>query len=335
MATLQQTSVEQYYIGWYGKSEDSRASFPLVNGSTSTLEHAHFPDPEGSSVGFNRPQSTFFKEIREVHSNGGAWKSYNGSATTWVSMMNFGVTALECGRTYWIILKPGTDSLDIPEFQFANQATDSYEYRIAEDCAPVEPEEKLWISFTGTEEYSDWYELETDEDDDFTKFKIATPNYGTSLQSWATNKTTNLLGINITASPDQPSNTSLTDDQKAKTFNSDLLKFGCDDVFNNNHGVNAEQVNMRIQAYDNQDGGSLKKYGSDDNTHGYLASGTPWEGSNMVYRTTTFNSLVVDNSGKNSIDIDYIYFIKETNESQKIKFSEVTPANATCGVWSG
>ena len=132
MATLQQTSVEQYYIGWYGTCPDEAgqdsecASFPLVNGSTSTLEHAHFPDPEGSSVGFNRPQSTFFKEIREVHSNGGAWKSYNGSATTWVSMMNFGVTALECGRTYWIILKPGTDSLDIPEFEFANQATTTY-----------------------------------------------------------------------------------------------------------------------------------------------------------------------------------------------------------------
>lgn len=139
MATLQQTSVEQYYIGWYGKSEDSCASFPLVNGATMTLEHAHFPDPEGSSVGINRPQSTFFKEIREVHANGGAWKSYNGSANTWVSMMNFGVTALECGRTYWIILKPGTDSLDIPEFQFANQATSSYEYRIADSCAPVTP----------------------------------------------------------------------------------------------------------------------------------------------------------------------------------------------------
>ena len=137
MARLQQTSVEQYYIGWYGTSKDSCASFPLVTGQFTTLAHAVFPDPEGDSTGINKPQSTFFKEIREVDAAGGAWKSYIGSASTWTSMMNFGVTELQCGRTYWIILKPGSDFLDIDEFQFANQATDSYEYRIADDCAPV------------------------------------------------------------------------------------------------------------------------------------------------------------------------------------------------------
>ncbi len=194
--------------------------------------------------------------------------------------------------------------------------------------------EKLWISFTGNGAYSDWYELETDEEEDFTKFKIATADYGTSLQNWAIGKATNLQGINITSSINQPSSTELTEDQKAKTFNSDLLGFGCDGDFNNNHGVNVQQVNMRIKAYDNQNSEVTKKYGSDDNTHGYVSEGTPWEGSNMVYRTTTFNSLVIDNSGKNSIDIDYIYFIKETNEDEKIKFSAVSPPNKTCGVWS-
>jgi hypothetical protein len=92
---------------------------------------------------------------------------------------------------------------------------------------------------------------------------------------------------------------------------------------------------MRVKAYNNQDATSVKKYGSDDSSHGYLASGKPWEGANMVYRTTTFNSLVVDNSGKNSIDIDYIYFIKEKDENAKIKFSSVSPPNTSCGVWGG
>ena len=126
MATLQQTSVEQYYIGWYGKSKDSCASLPLVTGQYTTLAHAVFPDPEGSSEGINKPQSTFFKEIREVDASGGSWKSYIGSASTWSSMMNFGVTAFECGRIYWIILKAGSDQLVIPEFEFANQATTTY-----------------------------------------------------------------------------------------------------------------------------------------------------------------------------------------------------------------
>ena len=131
MARLQQTSVEQYYIGWYGTSKDSCASFPLVTGQFTTLAHAVFPDPEGDSTGINKPQSTFFKEIREVDAAGGAWKSYIGSASTWTSMMNFGVTAFECGRIYWIILKPGSDFLDVDEFQFANQATTEYKKLIS------------------------------------------------------------------------------------------------------------------------------------------------------------------------------------------------------------
>ena len=125
----------------------------------------------------------------------------------------------------------------------------------------------------------------------------------------------------------------MTDEQKAKTFNSDLLRFNCDGTFNSNHGINSNQINLRVQAYNNQKTPSLKKYGSHDSTHGYLATGKPWEGSNMVYRTTTFNSIVTDDSGANSIDIDYLYFIKETDETAKIKFSDVSPVNSSCGVF--
>lgn len=192
--------------------------------------------------------------------------------------------------------------------------------------------EKLWVSFTGNGHYSDWYELEIDELDTFTKYKIKTPNYGTDLYNWANGKTSNLQGILVTASENKPSKTSLTEDQKSKTFASDLLNLKCNDVFNRGHKLNDNQINLRVQAYDNQNTSAIKKYGSDDSSHNYLSNGKPWAGANMVYRTTTYNSIVIDDSGKNSIDIDYFYFIKETDETSKIKFSEVNPANSICGV---
>ena len=207
---------------------------------------------------------------------------------------------------------------------------------LVEKCVTTELE-KLWISFTGNDHYSDWYEMETDEQENFTKFKIATPNYGTDLYNWASGKATNLQGILMTASLTKPSAGSLTEEQKTKTYNSDLLKFKCNmpfpqsgSQFNSGHELNDDQVNLRVQAYNNQDAPAVKKYGSHNNTHDYLREGKPWHGANMVYRTTTFNSIVTDDSGKDSIDIDYIYFIKERDENAKIKFSEASPENSIC-----
>ena len=140
MARLQQTSSEQQFIGWYGTCPDEGgpgssvenecASFDLISGSFATLQHIHFRDDADGTT-------TFFKEIYEVDDTSGGFQAYDGKAGQWFSIMNFGVTALQCGRAYYIILKPGSDFLDIDEFQFANQATSSYEYRIADDCAPV------------------------------------------------------------------------------------------------------------------------------------------------------------------------------------------------------
>jgi hypothetical protein len=292
--------------------------------------------------------------IKEKLNNVFLINSFSTGLSTWVpdpsSWAPNPFEQLDGGYAYLMIFKPasaGSSEVDIPGFITTTHPGMSTGWPpsplpfgdgsgiIAQDCAPVVPEEQLWISFTGNEHYSDWYELEVDEEEDFTKFKVATADYGTSLQSWATNKTTNLQGILMTASVEKPGGTSLTVEQQTKSYNSDLLSFGCDGEFNSNHGVNSQQINMRVKAYNNQDATSVKKYGSDDSSHGYLASGKPWEGANMVYRTTTFNSLVVDNSGKNSIDIDYIYFIKEKDENAKIKFSSVSPPNTSCGVWGG
>lgn len=216
--------------------------------------------------------------------------------------------------------------------QIARQVTDPVEY-----LCNLKPEDKLWVAFTGNDHYTEWYEMETDELAGFTKFKIsetAHPNVGKELQTWASDKTTNLQGILMTASPTRPSASSLTEDQKTKSFNSDLLRFNCDGTFNADHGTNEDQVNLRVQAYNNQNTPSLKKYGSEGSSHGYLASDKPWSGANMVYRTTTFSSIVKDDSEKNSIDIDYMYFIKETNESDKIKFSDSDPLNSTCDLFT-
>ena len=140
MARLQQTDSEQHFLGWYGTCPDEGgpgssvenecAEFPLISGTMTSLQHIHFRDDEAGTT-------TFFKEIYEVHANSGGWQAYNGNVAEWYNLMNAKVTKLQCGRAYWIILKPGSDHLDIDEFQFANQATDSYEYRIADDCAPV------------------------------------------------------------------------------------------------------------------------------------------------------------------------------------------------------
>lgn len=338
MAILKQNSTsDTLYIGWYGLSQNECNPFPLteqVQGfmpPPAAYRHKHFQIDAGPVVGpsFTIGESSFFRSVKEVNAAQGGTTAYDGTITIPFALAGLQLNELQCGHSYFITLKPGNDELEIPEFTFANYAS-SYEYRIAEDCAPVTALEKLWISFTGNDHYSDWYELETDEQEEFTKFKIVTPNYGSDLYTWASGKATNLQGILMTASENKPSATSLTDDQKAKTFASDLLNLKCNDVFNNGHELADNQVNLRVQAYNNQDVPALKKYGSHNNTHNYLGTGKPWEGANMVYRTTTFNSIVTDDSGKNSIDIDYLYFIKNTNEDDKIKFSTTSPANSTC-----
>lgn len=190
--------------------------------------------------------------------------------------------------------------------------------------------DKLWISFTGNGHYSEWYELQSQEDSNFTKFKIVDPDYNLKLQAWAKNKLTNIQGILITTSNNRPNQESLTDEEQKNSYNSHLLNFNCQQKFNNDHGCNDDQVNMRIVSYTNQNKLHIKKYGSFDNSHGYLNEDKPWSGANMVYIAPVFTSLVIDNSGKETIDIEYIYFVRNTNEDDKVKFSEGNPENSIC-----
>ena len=193
MFNLQQSSTsDTLYIGWYGTCPENQGesgsggicdSFTLVessDGSNSPLSwrHSIFPEtlsePPSSANGYAIGQSEFFRSVKEVNNLSGALTAYDGTATTPFGLAGSQIKELVCGRCYYITLKPGDKTLDIPEFQFANQATSSYQYRVADSCAYVTELEKLWISFTGNDHYSDWYELETDELDNFKKFKIAT-----------------------------------------------------------------------------------------------------------------------------------------------------------------
>ena len=291
------SSTPIYIMGWYG-SCNNESLFPL-----STIEDKLF-----SAYQLNE----FGTTLNRYDPNKAAWAShpFENLNSGYSYLLIFNTVDANASDEDKVVTIPGFVSA---KHQGMNTSTwppspldpgDGYGRVSTIDVCTQTELEKLWISFTGNDHYSDWYELQTDEVDNFTKFKIATPNYGTDLYNWANGKVTNLQGILMTASENKPSTTSLTDDQKAKTFASDLLNLKCNDIFNSGHELADDQVNLRVQAYNNQDVPALKKYGSHDNTHNYLGTGKPWSGANMVYRTTTFNSIVTDNSGKESIDID-------------------------------
>lgn len=153
MATLQQSSTsDTLYIGWYGTCPENQGEsgsggicnpFTLIessDGSNSALSwrHSIFPetlaDPPGPTNGFTIGQSEFFRSVKEVNNLSGALTAYDGTASQPFGLAGSQIKELVCGRCYYITLKPGNKTLDIPEFQFANQATSSYEYRITDTC---------------------------------------------------------------------------------------------------------------------------------------------------------------------------------------------------------
>ena len=142
MATLQQSSTsDTLYIGWYGINEQNCTSFTLIessDGSDSALSwrHSIFPetlaDPPGPTNGFTIGQSEFFRSVKEVNDLSGALTAYDGTASQPFGLAGSQIKELVCGRCYYITLKPGNKTLDIPEFQFANQATTDF-YKLIEN----------------------------------------------------------------------------------------------------------------------------------------------------------------------------------------------------------
>ncbi len=200
-------------------------------------------------------------------------------------------------------------------------------------CCDATGEDKLWISFTGNGLYSDFYEVAMNEDEGFSKFTFVSETYGTEIYNWMNGRISNVQGVALMTSPAKPNvSNGINHCEQHDSYNSSKLNFNCDGIFNSGHGTNTDQVNLRFKAYNNQKQSSIRKYGSFDHTHGYLETGKPWNGANMIYTAPVFTSLVIDDSGDNSVDIDYFYFIRETDDDAKIKLSEGLNGNSICNV---
>ena len=123
MATLTQNELApMFYDGWYGtcpeNESDNCEDFPLVSGTGSQ-----------SARIYDQIQSVFI-----ISENGQGTLVYDGYQNLPFLISFMPVKKLECGKSYRIILKPGTGAIEIPEFTFANAGTED-KYRLTESCS--------------------------------------------------------------------------------------------------------------------------------------------------------------------------------------------------------
>lgn len=122
MANLQQLENSlTYYQGWYGtlseNGNDVCEPFPLLNGDLSSP----------ASLQKKYPQ---ILKILETSANSQGQTSYIGTVPDGPFLTTQIIKELNCGHTYLIVLKKGTDNLTIPQFTFATAGTLNYEYKI-------------------------------------------------------------------------------------------------------------------------------------------------------------------------------------------------------------
>lgn len=171
-------------------------------------------------------------------------------------------------------------------------------------------------------------------DTDYTSFKPVDDNFDTELYKWANGQTShnakvsNIQGIMLTTSETKPDG-SLTEEQQQMSFDSYLLSLKCGETWNYEESP-LMFANLRVDCYDSQRGSFLAKFGHWGPDHGYLAEGKPWNGANMVYTAPQPTSIMNDASGENKIGIKEFYFIRGTNETIKINFSQGNPEGSVC-----
>tara|TARA_B100000676_G_scaffold284963_1_gene313137 strand:+ start:60 stop:425 length:366 start_codon:yes stop_codon:yes gene_type:complete len=116
MAILTQNeSSPMFYAGWYGTTPeedfDECEDFLLISGTGTSSARIY----------------DAIQAVYVISSNGQGTIAYDGSQTVPFLISLIPLKKLECGKSYRIILKPGTGEVDIPEFTFANAGTsDSY-----------------------------------------------------------------------------------------------------------------------------------------------------------------------------------------------------------------
>lgn len=119
MAILTQLpNTSAYYMGWYGTCENNGNEqcepFDLVTSNGAVFSHA-----------YDSIENVFI-----VSSNREGYISYAGGVPSF--LLRFAqVKYLECGKCYQIVMKPGTGSLTIPEFTFANASTNDPDQDLA------------------------------------------------------------------------------------------------------------------------------------------------------------------------------------------------------------
>lgn len=125
MAILKQSSNAQLiYQGWYGLcdgGDDNCNTFPLVSGSGFSSTYVH------DSI----------KYIFEVSDNSEGSIMYDGSLTFGGAIATLPIKELKCGRCYQIIMKKGSEQLEIPQFTHSNFSTIEKK-KITDSCAVVE-----------------------------------------------------------------------------------------------------------------------------------------------------------------------------------------------------
>jgi len=112
MTTLNQTQdQETYFMGWYGACTEDCSPLDLT-------------------MSFVRDK---IYKVYQIRSNSGGYLVFDASfpAAYDTSLQNF--TTLDCGHAYIIVLKPGTGSLDLPQF-IGTTIASADAGRVVDDC---------------------------------------------------------------------------------------------------------------------------------------------------------------------------------------------------------
>ena len=112
MAILSQNpTAESYYMGWYGACSEDCSNISLT-------------------IPFIREK--IFK-VYQIRDDNASYRRFDGTLPTQFDNIAQHFTQLECGRCYIVVLKPGTGSIDVP--QFIQTKIDTVDAgRIVEDC---------------------------------------------------------------------------------------------------------------------------------------------------------------------------------------------------------
>ena len=195
------------------------------------------------------------------------------------------------------------------------------------------------------EDYSDFQDVIIQKNDelgfyvdiilptDYTKFEIVDNNYDKDLYDWANGRkedkatVSNIQGVMLTASENRPEG-SLDEIQRKASFDSYLLSLKCGETWNYELSP-IMFANLRFKCFDSQGGEFTAKFGHWGPDHGYLGTGKPWEGANMVYTAPQPTSIMNDASGNERIRISEFYFVRG-NSDNKVRLADYNPPGSFC-----